>query len=103
MCVIFHKVMKCIARQAVFTGQRGYTTVFNPAQSAVSCGPQRTIPIELKSVDAAVPQAVSGPVERADLTVFEINHTTAPGCQPQTAVYGIRYHSIGIRATNSQI
>jgi hypothetical protein len=62
MVVVFHRPVNGVAGQAVLAGKRCDTAVFQPAQPALGCSPERTVPIKLKAVDAALTQAIGAPV-----------------------------------------
>ena len=83
MVVVFHRPSERVSQGNPFLlVKRGDTAVFHPAQPALGCGPERTVLIELKAVDAALAQPVGGCVRCADLTVLEIRHATVTKSKP---------------------
>ena len=82
MVVVFHHPVNRIAGQSVPAGKRGDTAVFHPAQPAFGRGPERTVPIELKTADTALAQSIGAAIRCADLTVLEIRHASMTKSKP---------------------
>ena len=53
--VILHHPVNRIAGQSVLAGERENATVFDPAQAAVSCGPEGPVPIDVETADHPSP------------------------------------------------
>ena len=77
--VVLYRPVNRVAGQTIPACERSDAAVFKPAKAALlGCGPQRPIPIELKTGDMALAQPISGCVRRADLTILEIRARPRP-------------------------
>src|SRR6266478_7971238 len=82
MGVVVHRPMNGIARQSIFAGKRGNMPVFQPAETALSGRPQRTVPIGSQVVDTTVAQPVSGSIRCPNPTIREIRNATLEKSKP---------------------
>ena len=72
MRLVFDDPIDGIAGQPVLAGNRRRMTVLQPAQTGLRRDPERTVPIELKTVDATRPQPIGICERRAQLAILEI-------------------------------
>ena len=82
MGVILHHPVNRIAGQSVLAGERENAAVFDPAQPALSCGPERTVPIDVETADHSLAQPFGACVRCAELTVLEISYATVTKSKP---------------------
>src|SRR5260370_29370219 len=72
-----------VARQAVRAVECGNMIIFDPAQAASGCGPERPVRIELKAAANALAQSLGACIRCADLTVCELRLATQSRPTPQ--------------------
>ena len=91
--VIFHHPVNDVAWQSVLARERQNAAVFDAAQSAVSCGPDRTPRIRVEAANHSLSQSFGGCVQGADLTVVEIRNATVTKAKPYTTLPSIMEES----------
>src|SRR5258705_13111669 len=70
--------------------------VFQAAEPALSCGPERTFLIHSQVVDPALAQPVGACIRCANLTVNEIGNSTEMESKPQAALQWVGSQSTGM-------
>ena len=87
--VIFHHPVNHVAWQSVPARERLNAAGFDAAQSAISCGPERTARIRVEAANHSLSQPFGGCVRGADLTVVEMSHATVTKAKPYTTLPSI--------------
>src|SRR4029450_6565451 len=91
--VILHHPVNRVAWQSVPARERENATVFDAAQSAVSCRPERTARIRVEAANHSLSQPFRGCVRGADLPVVEICNATVTKAKPYATLPSIMEES----------